>query len=31
VSRRHLQGRIGDGKGQIRIEAGSGTVRLLKN
>jgi len=30
VSRNHVQGRIGDGKGQVRIEAGSGSVRLLK-
>jgi DUF4097 and DUF4098 domain-containing protein YvlB len=30
VSRNHVQGRIGDGKAQIRIEAGSGAVRLLK-
>lgn len=31
VSRNHVEGRIGDGKGRIRIEAGSGSVRLLKN
>lgn len=31
MGRNHIQGRIGDGKGRIRIEAGSGTVRLLKN
>jgi DUF4097 and DUF4098 domain-containing protein YvlB len=31
VQRNHLRGTIGDGKGRIRIEAGSGTVRLLKN
>lgn len=31
VSRNHIQGRIGDGKAQIRIEAGSGSVRLLKS
>ena len=31
VGRNHVNGRIGDGKGQIRIEAGSGTVRLLKS
>jgi lia operon protein LiaG len=31
VSRNHIVGRIGDGKGRIRLEAGSGTVRLLKN
>jgi DUF4097 and DUF4098 domain-containing protein YvlB len=30
VSRNHVEGTIGDGKGRIRIEAGSGTVRLLK-
>lgn len=29
--RNHVQGRIGDGRGSIRIEAGSGSVRLLKN
>jgi len=31
MSRNHIEGRIGDGKGRIRIEAGSGSVRLLKN
>jgi lia operon protein LiaG len=31
VGRNHVSGRIGDGKGQIRIEAGSGSVRLLKS
>ena len=31
VSRNHIEGRIGEGKGRIRIEAGSGSVRLLKN
>jgi Putative adhesin len=31
VGRNHIEGRIGDGKGQIRIEAGSGSVRLLKS
>jgi hypothetical protein len=31
VSRNHIQGRIGDGKAQVRIEAGSGSVRLLKS
>ena len=31
MGRNHIQGRIGDGKGRIRIEAGSGSVRLLKN
>ena len=30
-SRNHIQGTVGDGRGRIRIEAGSGTVRLLKN
>ena len=29
-SRNHVEGRIGEGRGRIRIEAGSGTVRLLK-
>lgn len=29
--RNHISGRIGDGKGRITIEAGSGSVRLLKN
>lgn len=29
--RRHIRGRIGDGKARIRIETGSGSVRLLKN
>jgi hypothetical protein len=28
--KRHVVGRIGDGRGQIRIESGSGNVRLLK-
>jgi DUF4097 and DUF4098 domain-containing protein YvlB len=28
--RRHMIGRIGDGRGQIHIESGSGSVRLLK-
>jgi lia operon protein LiaG len=31
MSRNHIVGRIGDGKGRVRIEAGSGSVRLLKN
>jgi len=31
MSRNHVAGRIGSGKGRIDIEAGSGTVRLLKN
>lgn len=30
VERRHLRGTIGDGAGRIRIETGSGSVRLLK-
>ena len=30
-SRNHVEGRIGEGKGRIRIEAGSGSVRLLRN
>jgi DUF4097 and DUF4098 domain-containing protein YvlB len=28
--RNHVEGRIGDGKGRVTVEAGSGTVRLLK-
>lgn len=31
MSRNHIVGRIGEGRGRIRIEAGSGSVRLLKN
>ncbi|HEX4681471.1 MAG TPA: DUF4097 family beta strand repeat-containing protein [Gemmatimonadaceae bacterium] len=31
VQRNHVTGRIGDGSARIRIEAGSGTVQLLKN
>ncbi|MDB4914184.1 MAG: hypothetical protein JWM95_1828 [Gemmatimonadetes bacterium] len=31
VERRALRGTIGSGRGRIRIESGSGTVRLLKN
>ncbi len=31
LSRDHLRGQIGDGKGRIKIESGSGTVRLVKN
>jgi lia operon protein LiaG len=31
VSRNHVVGRIGDGKGRVRLEAGSGSIRLLKN
>jgi lia operon protein LiaG len=31
LSRNHLRGQIGDGKARIRIESGSGTVRLVKN
>jgi lia operon protein LiaG len=31
VERRGLHGTLGDGRGRIRVEAGSGTVRLLKN
>lgn len=30
VSRNHVVGRIGDGKGRIRLEAGSGSIRLLR-
>jgi hypothetical protein len=28
--RRHVVGRIGNGRGRIHIESGSGQVRLLK-
>ncbi|MEX2153033.1 MAG: DUF4097 family beta strand repeat-containing protein [Gemmatimonadaceae bacterium] len=31
VSRNHIAGRIGDGRARIQIEAGSGSVRLMKN
>ena len=31
VSRNHVEGRIGDGKARVKIEAGSGSVRLLKS
>ena len=31
MGRDHIQGRIGDGKARIRLESGSGTIRLLKN
>jgi lia operon protein LiaG len=31
IARNHLAGRIGQGDGRIRIESGSGAVRLLKN
>jgi DUF4097 and DUF4098 domain-containing protein YvlB len=31
LERNHLRGRIGDGRGRIKIESGSGRVRLLKN
>lgn len=30
ISRNHVVGRIGDGKARIRLEAGSGSIRLLK-
>jgi hypothetical protein len=30
IERNHLRGRLGDGRGRIRIESGSGTVRLVK-
>lgn len=30
-SRNHVRGTIGNGKGRIRVESGSGSVRLLKN
>lgn len=31
LSRNHMQGRIRDGKARVRIESGSGTIRLLKS
>lgn len=31
MERRALRGTMGDGSGRIRVEAGSGTVRLLRN
>jgi lia operon protein LiaG len=31
VGRNHVSGRIGDGRGRIRLESGSGTLRLQKN
>jgi lia operon protein LiaG len=31
ISRNHVHGQIGDGKARIKIESGSGTVRLLKS
>ena len=31
IARNHLRGQIGDGKARIKIESGSGTVRLIKN
>jgi lia operon protein LiaG len=30
LGRRHVEGTIGDGRGRIRLESGSGTIRLLK-
>ena len=30
LGRRHVEGTIGDGKGRIRLESGSGSIRLLK-
>jgi hypothetical protein len=30
MERHHLHGKIGDGRGTIKIEAGSGGVRLIK-
>jgi hypothetical protein len=30
LERNHIRGQIGDGKGRIRIESGSGRVRLIK-
>lgn len=31
MAHNHVRGRIGDGRARIRIEAGSGAVRLIKN
>jgi hypothetical protein len=31
LSRDHLRGQIGDGRGRIKIESGSGAIRLIKN
>jgi hypothetical protein len=31
LARNHLRGQIGDGKARIKIESGSGMVRLVKN
>lgn len=31
VRRDHLEGRIGDGQGRIRIDTGSGSIRLVRN
>ena len=31
MERRALRGTVGDGRGRVKIEAGSGSVRLLKN
>jgi DUF4097 and DUF4098 domain-containing protein YvlB len=31
LSRDHLRGQIGDGRGRIKIESGSGGIRLIKN
>jgi lia operon protein LiaG len=31
LGRNHVQGKIGDGKARVRLESGSGTIRLLKN
>jgi len=30
TARDHLRGRVGDGKGKISVETGSGGIRLLK-
>jgi lia operon protein LiaG len=30
TARDHLQGTVGDGKGKISVETGSGEIRLLK-
>jgi DUF4097 and DUF4098 domain-containing protein YvlB len=31
MERRALRGTVGDGKGRIHVESGSGSVRLVKN
>ena len=31
MERHALRGTVGDGRGRVKVEAGSGTVRILKN